>query len=61
MASLTPDEREVVVLHFWADLTLESVAERLGNPVGTVKSRLHRALERMRDAMPARSAGGRTR
>lgn len=59
MTSLTPDEREVVVLHFWADLTLESVADRLGDPVGTVKSRLHRALGRMREAMPARSVGGR--
>lgn len=52
MAALSSDEREVVVLHFWADLTLESVAERLGQPVGTVKSRLHRALGRMRDALP---------
>lgn len=45
---LPPDERIVVLLHFWADLTLESVAERVGWPVGTVKSRLHRALERLR-------------
>lgn len=58
MTSLTPDEREVIVLHFWADLTLESVAERLGHPVGTVKSRLHRALGRMRAEMPARPAEG---
>ncbi|HJP89579.1 MAG TPA: sigma-70 family RNA polymerase sigma factor, partial [Candidatus Limnocylindrales bacterium] len=40
---LPADEREIVVLHFWADLTLEAVAERLGLPAGTVKSRLHRA------------------
>jgi RNA polymerase sigma-70 factor, ECF subfamily len=45
---LPPEERIVVILHFWADLTLESAAERLGWPVGTVKSRLHRALERLR-------------
>ena len=45
---LGADEREVVILHFWADLTLEAVAERLDLPVGTVKSRLHRALVRMR-------------
>jgi RNA polymerase sigma-70 factor (ECF subfamily) len=48
MRDLPEDEREVVVLHFWADLTLEAVADRLGRPVGTVKSRLHRALVRMR-------------
>jgi RNA polymerase sigma-70 factor (ECF subfamily) len=45
--TLEPDERTVLVLHFWADLTLAATAERLGWPIGTVKSRLHRALERM--------------
>ena len=48
MTELTPDERTVLVLHFWADLTLVDVAARVGWPLGTVKSRLHRALERMR-------------
>jgi RNA polymerase sigma factor (sigma-70 family) len=50
LAGLPPDERVVVVLHFWADLTLNEVATRTGLPVGTVKSRLHRALERFRGA-----------
>lgn len=49
--SLNPDERTVLVLHFWADLTLAATAERLGWPIGTVKSRLHRALERMHTAL----------
>jgi RNA polymerase sigma factor (sigma-70 family) len=48
MASLDDDLRIVIVLHYWADLTLEAVAERVGWPVGTVKSRLHRGLELMR-------------
>lgn len=48
MRDLSSDERLVVVLHFWADLTLAEVATRTGQPIGTVKSRLHRALERMR-------------
>jgi RNA polymerase sigma factor (sigma-70 family) len=47
LGTLDADERIVVVLHYWADLTLAAVAERLGWPVGTVKSRLHRALETM--------------
>jgi RNA polymerase sigma-70 factor (ECF subfamily) len=47
MAVLDDDERVVVVLHYWADLTLAAIAERLGVPPGTVKSRLHRALTRM--------------
>jgi RNA polymerase sigma-70 factor (ECF subfamily) len=48
LALLPDDERLVVILHFWSDLTLQAVAERVGWPIGTVKSRLHRALERMR-------------
>jgi RNA polymerase sigma-70 factor (ECF subfamily) len=46
---LTADERIVVVLRFWADLSLETIGERLGWPLGTVKSRLHRALGRLRE------------
>ena len=48
MARLSDDERIVVLLHYWDDLTLEGVAARVGWPTGTVKSRLHRALESMR-------------
>jgi len=47
--SVLPDDvRIVILLHYWADLTLEGVAERVGWPVGTVKSRLHRGLAAMR-------------
>jgi RNA polymerase sigma-70 factor (ECF subfamily) len=48
LASLDDDLRLVILLHYWADLTLEAVAERVGWPVGTVKSRLNRALRMMR-------------
>lgn len=40
---LTPDARAVLVLHHGLGLPLPEVAEVLGVPVGTVKSRLHRA------------------
>lgn len=46
-ARLDDDERLVVVLRFWADLSLADIADRTGWPIGTVKSRLHRALRRM--------------
>jgi RNA polymerase sigma-70 factor (ECF subfamily) len=49
LSRLTADERLVVVLRFWADLPLEAIAARLDWPLGTVKSRLHRALGRIRD------------
>lgn len=51
LGDLTADERIVVVLRFWADFPLEGIAERLGWPLGTVKSRLHRALGRLRTTL----------
>ncbi len=48
MNHLDADQRIVVVLHYWAGLTLSDIAERMAWPAGTVKSRLHNALERMR-------------
>jgi RNA polymerase sigma-70 factor, ECF subfamily len=44
LGALDADHRIVVVLRYWADLPLESIADRLGVPLGTVKSRLHYAL-----------------
>ena len=58
MAGLAPDERVVLVLHYWADLTLDAVAERLGWPVGTVKTRLHRGLNQIRRALDNAPDGG---
>ena len=48
---LTPDQRIVVVLRYWRDLSVDEIAERLAVPAGTVKSRLHYALKSMRTAM----------
>lgn len=53
IAVLEPDERVVIVLHYWADLTLDDIGRRLGWPLGTVKSRLHRGLERIRHELEA--------
>ena len=50
-AVLDPDERIVIVLRFWRDLTIDGIAERTGTPSGTVKSRLHHALGRLRTAL----------
>jgi RNA polymerase sigma-70 factor, ECF subfamily len=48
---LDADHLAVVVLRYQADLTVGAIAERLGVAEGTVKSRLHNALRRMRSAM----------
>jgi RNA polymerase sigma-70 factor (ECF subfamily) len=45
---LTPEQRVTVVLRFWADLPTEAIAERLAIPPGTVRSRLHYALDALR-------------
>jgi RNA polymerase sigma-70 factor (ECF subfamily) len=50
---LSIDHRAVVVLHHYLDLTLDEVAETLGVPVGTVRSRLHHAMRGLRAALDA--------
>jgi RNA polymerase sigma-70 factor (ECF subfamily) len=50
-ARLNPEQRIIVVLRFWRDLSVEEIAERLGVPEGTVKSRLHYALKALREAI----------
>ena len=50
---LDADLRAVVVLHFYLDLPVPEVAEMLGIPVGTAKSRLHRATQALRAALEA--------
>jgi RNA polymerase sigma-70 factor, ECF subfamily len=46
--TLPSDHREVLILVFYHQLTGNEIAEVLGTPVGTVKSRLHRAKESLR-------------
>jgi RNA polymerase sigma-70 factor (ECF subfamily) len=48
---LNKDQRVVVLLHFYLDLPLDAVAEATDVPVGTVKSRLGRALIKLRAAL----------
>jgi RNA polymerase sigma-70 factor, ECF subfamily len=50
---LSIDHRAVVVLHHYLDLPLDEVAETLGVPVGTVRSRLHHAMRGLRAALEA--------
>jgi RNA polymerase sigma-70 factor, ECF subfamily len=55
---LEPEARAVIVLHHYLDLPLPAVASSLGIPLGTAKSRLHRALGQMRAALDAESRPG---
>lgn len=51
LAALPAEQRAVVVLRFWRDLSLQDIADRLGLPVGTVKSRLHYGMRTMRTTL----------
>jgi RNA polymerase sigma-70 factor (ECF subfamily) len=51
LAQVDRDQREVVVLHYLADLGVAEVAAELGVPEGTVKSRLSRARTRLADLL----------
>ena len=61
---LSPDERAVLVLHHYAGWPLVDIADVLGVPAGTVRSRLHHAHRAMRAALDAEARsstlGGRT-
>jgi RNA polymerase sigma-70 factor (ECF subfamily) len=48
LRALGPEWRAVVVLHYYLGLPLPDVADALGIPLGTAKSRLHRSLGVMR-------------
>ena len=50
---LSIDHRAVVVLHHYVDLPLDQVAEILGVPIGTVRSRLFHAMRALRAALEA--------
>jgi RNA polymerase sigma-70 factor, ECF subfamily len=64
MRRLDESGRAIVVLHYFLGMPLSDVASTLGIPIGTVKSRLHRALGEMRVAVgtepptPAAVTGG---
>ena len=51
LAGLPPDQREVVERAYCGGWTQAEIAERLGLPVGTVKSRARLALEKLRTAV----------
>lgn len=51
-------EREPLLLHAWGDLSYDEVATALDIPVGTVRSRIHRARTQLRARLDDREVAG---
>ena len=51
LAKLDPDQRDVLLLHAWGELSYEEIAAALAMPVGTVRSRLSRGRASVRAAL----------
>lgn len=53
IARLTTDEQALLALRFGREFTVPEIADQLGLPEGTVKSRLHSTLQHLRAALDA--------
>lgn len=56
IASLPPEQRQLLGLAFFKGLSHSQIAELVGEPLGTVKSRIRLAMQKVRDAMKERGA-----
>jgi RNA polymerase sigma factor (sigma-70 family) len=59
LAALRPDDREALLLLAWADLRYDEIAAALKVPIGTVRSRLHRARRVLRVHLEQEETHGR--
>ena len=57
VAALPEPYREVVTLRFFGELTLDEIARQTDRPLGTVKTHLHRGLQRLRGTVDGRGDG----
>lgn len=53
LAKISPDDRQMIALAFFKGLSHQQIANHMGLPLGTVKSRIRRALHTLGEAVPA--------
>ena len=51
MVTLRPEQREIVMLAYFGGLTHSEIANQLGQPLGTVKTRMRLALRKLREVL----------
>ena len=57
LVTLEARDREALLLFAWAELSYDEIAAALGIPLGTVRSRIHRARRLLRESLGERRAG----
>ena len=57
LGALDPDQRDVLLLYAWGDLSYKQIASALAVPIGTVRSRLSRARSALKRALPDHPSG----
>jgi RNA polymerase sigma factor (sigma-70 family) len=57
LGDLPPEQREAIELAYYGGYTQSEVAERLGQPLGTIKSRMFTGLARLRETLEETAVG----
>ena len=53
LTTLSPEQNEAIVLRFFEDMSYQEISEIMGCSIGTVRSRIHYAMQELRKKMEA--------